>query len=71
MGRGINENRTACLRKSCVGEIAMSDQHNRGYEQRLALVVSTTALTLVARSRVHNSLVDLPLRASLVTGFGL
>ena len=36
-----------------------------------SLVVSTTALSLVARSGMHNSLVDLPFRAGLVAGFGL
>lgn len=36
-----------------------------------SLVVSTTALSLVARSGMNNSLVDLPLRAGLVARFGL
>ena len=36
-----------------------------------ALVVTPAALALVARSRVHDGLVDLPLGASLVAGFGL
>lgn len=40
-------------------------------KQTPALAVSTTALALVARPGMHDSLVDLPFRASLVAGLGL
>lgn len=39
--------------------------------RKLSLVVSTAALALVARSGVHDGLVDLPLGTGLVTRFGL